>query len=384
MSPPERCKGARGFGSLDSSSSLPGALVEIKKDRLDVLIKAEMTHFAHALKPHPLALQDLLEHREPNAMRVFLLKELPVRYAGRVRLIENLDGWQGNPHLRAVKNIYSDAFSRLRLLTSHDAVQFRALLISIERPNILQHLLRGVGALKQAGKLADWEVNSFLDHFLTQRIGTNIMTSQYLALTKRVPSSVIDAECDPFAQMRVASDDAVRLCRFNYGHAPSVDMVSVGEVRFPFIPQYLNYVGFELLKNALRAVTERYGERCVDHPVRVIISGDERVVVIRVSDEGGGIPYKDVSKVWSYTYTTATEDVAASEDDDMDEQVAPMFGFGCGLPLSRNYAKYVGGRLLLNSMPSHGTNAYLYLNRLGDAKEIGLSQPSSFQPSSLV
>lgn len=345
-----------------------GATVEIKKDRLAELIRAEMTHFAYALKPHPLALQDLLEQREPNAMRVFLLKELPVRYAGRVRLIENLDGWQKNPHLRAVKNLYSDAFARLRMLTAQDAKQFRTVLQSIERrnSNILQHLLRGVSTLQQSGQLADWEVNAFLDNFLTQRIGTNIMSQQYLGLTKRDPSSVIDAHCDPFAQMRRASDDAVRLCRYEYGHAPSVDMINVGEVRFPFIPQYLNYVGFELLKNALRAVTERYGARCVDYPVRVIISGDERVVVIRVSDQGGGISHKDMAKVWSYTYTTAKETL----DEDMDENVAPMFGFGCGLPLSRNYANYVGGRLLLNSMPTHGTNAYLYLNRLGDAKEV--------------
>merc|ERR1711907_928856 len=87
-------------------------------------------------------------------------------------------------------------------------------------------------------------------------------------------------------------------------------------------------------------------------------------------------------KVWSYLYTTAkspkleeTSDVSAEEasdhdtDEELDDDIAPMAGFGCGLPLSRNYATYVGGRLELNSLPPFGTDAYLYLNRLGDAEE---------------
>merc|ERR1712048_385179 len=65
------------------------------------------------------------------------------------------------------------------------------------------------------------------------------------------------------------------------------------------------------------------------------------------------------------------DDAGAADDYDSDEDtdVAPMAGFGCGLPLSRNYATYVGGRLKLDSMPGHGTDAYLTLNRLGNAQE---------------
>ncbi|CAK0852187.1 unnamed protein product [Prorocentrum cordatum] len=76
----------------------------------------------------------------------------------------------------------------------------------------------------------------------------------------------------------------------HYGCSPPVDVVDIGQVRFPFIPVYLNYIMFELLKNSLRAVTERYGgdrARVAERPVRVVVCGDESIVVVRISDCGG-------------------------------------------------------------------------------------------------
>ncbi|CDJ52315.1 hypothetical protein EBH_0003450 [Eimeria brunetti] len=45
---------------------------------------------------------------------------------------------------------------------------------------------------------------------------------------------------------------------------------------------------------------------------------------------------------------------------------SPLAGFGCGLPLCRLYASYLGGSLRLVSMPVHGTDAYIHLRRIGD------------------
>jgi len=45
--------------------------------------------------------------------------------------------------------------------------------------------------------------------------------------------------------------------------------------------------------------------------------------------------------------------------------VSPLAGLGCGLPLSRLYARHLGGSVELQTMPRCGTDVYVYINRLG-------------------
>lgn len=372
---------------VSSSTVLePGSVVQLSKQRHEALLDSEIVHFARALKPHPMTLQQILALDDAESVRLFLLEELPIRFARRIQLVEALPQWQDFPHMRVIRSLYSDAFRRLRMVSDSDAERFRLTLQNIKRKNanMLMHVVRGTRAMKKVLDLPDDLVNRFLDDFLTARIGTDILSSQYLAITRPGGAvSVIDPQCDPVAVVRQAASDAARLCKYHYGCAPPVDVVDVGQVRFPFIAQYLNYILFELIKNSLRAVTEKYGKEMVEfHPIRVVVCGDDGTVVLRVSDAGGGIPLDDLNKVWSYLYTTAKpqgEDnqlTSTSEyDSDDDAGVAPLAGFGCGLPLSRNYASYVGGTLSLNSIPPFGTDAYLYLNRLGDAKEVIAHQP---------
>lgn len=46
-------------------------------------------------------------------------------------------------------------------------------------------------------------------------------------------------------------------------------------------------------------------------PIRIIIADgkENEDVVIKVSDEGGGIKRSDMTKVWSYLYTTANPSI---------------------------------------------------------------------------
>ena len=41
-----------------------------------------------------------------------------------------------------------------------------------------------------------------------------------------------------------------------------------------------------------------------------------------------------------------------------------LAGYGIGLPMSRLYARYLGGDLKIVSMPGYGTHAYVFLPRM--------------------
>ena len=169
-----------------------------------------------------------------------------------------------------------------------------------------------------------------------------------------------------------AIENARFVCEEHYGlfRAPPVQLVCPQNLMFMYMPSHLNHMIFELMKNSLRAVVERFGVEHEDHypPIKVIVVEGKEDITIKISDEGGGIPRSEVPLVWTYTYTTARPD-DLDPDFQTSDFLAPMAGFGYGLPLARLYARYFGGDLKLISMEGYGTDVYLHLNRLSSSSE---------------
>lgn len=136
-----------------------------------------------------------------------------------------------------------------------------------------------------------------------------------------------------------------------------------------------DYILLELLKNSMRATVDHHGVDADFPPIRVIIADgdDNEDVVIKVSDEGGGIPRSNMKKIWSYLFTTADpaiqEGMVSVNPTDDHAIDSPLAGLGYGLPISRSYCRYFGGDLSIMSMEGHGTDAFVYLRRLGDTRE---------------
>jgi len=117
---------------------------------------------------------------------------------------------------------------------------------------------------------------------------------------------------------------------------PPVQLICPKKLTFAYVPGHLSHICFELLKNSLRAVVERYGVDNEDNfpPIKVIVVEGKEDITIKISDEGGGIARSAIPLIWTYMYTTM-ESQGIDNNFQASDFKAPMAGFGYGLPLSR-------------------------------------------------
>ncbi len=192
----------------------------------------------------------------------------------------------------------------------------------------------------------------FLDRFYMSRIGIRILIGQHISLARLnpaphdsitagnaslrgkiggpAPGSKDGQELQPYREQYVgiictntnvgamaheAIENARFVCEEHYGlfKGPPVQLVCPKDLTFMYIPSHLNvsaswliavahglthsflpfqHMLFELLKNSLRAVVERYGVENEDEfpPIKVIVVEGKEDITIKISDEGGGIP----------------------------------------------------------------------------------------------
>ena len=217
-------------------------------------------------------------------------------------------------------------------------------------------------------------LNRSLDRIFLLRIGVRALISHHIALFSQ-PSpdrwkwaGVIDVQCQASQVVRDAVEDARFLAQQVCGEAPKAKIVGSAlslDTRFPYIPSHLYHIVFELTKNAMRATIDASQEAFdlgSSFPqVTVVLSKGDSDLTIKISDVGGGISRTNISRVFDYSWTTASR---PAETVNSDMVHAPMAGFGYGLPLSRQYARYLGGDVQLISMDGYGTDAYVYLKHV--------------------
>jgi len=256
------------------------------------------------------------------------------------------------------------------MLDLNDGDEVRRLLKSIrgQTTEIVEEVVRGTQDVARTENGPSREqIDSFLDKFLTARIHSNILVAHYLSISSDFPTSVVEAECDLLEVAQEAANDGSVLCAFYYNNAPPIDIICAQKkLTLPFVRKWMHYILLEVIKNSLRAVIEAHGPQCSEYPIVVTLCGDSDTVVIRVSDRGGGIGLHELQGVWSYCYTTANSEHLNTATQ---HNMPPIAGLGCGLPLSRSYMKFFGGRLMLNTIPKYGCETYLYFNRLGDGTD---------------
>jgi pyruvate dehydrogenase kinase 2/3/4 len=245
---------------------------------------------------------------------------------------------------------------------------------------------QGILDMKSSGVQYDPTLQRFLDDFNRGRLSIRLLLGQHLALAKQkemvhilrygssktIPNTstkvgLVDTSCNIYDIIQSAAANAqfVALQHYNNTQLPpeiiikppkvrskaQVTSSRPEDIRFPYIPVLLNHMLFEVFKNSIRATIERSGEHGSLTPIEVHFSIGSEDLMIKVSDFGQGIPRSQLNKIWSYMYSTATpsstttqweqvlkmsaSQVSKSGVPSNAHTIAPLAGFGYGLPISR-------------------------------------------------
>eukprot|EP00927_Polykrikos_kofoidii_P042405 TRINITY_DN36328_c0_g1_i1.p1 TRINITY_DN36328_c0_g1~~TRINITY_DN36328_c0_g1_i1.p1 ORF type:complete len:409 (-),score=39.14 TRINITY_DN36328_c0_g1_i1:68-1294(-) len=340
--------------------------------RLKKFLDAEVTHFAHM--PHDnLTLSTLLRDAASplqTALRVY--HEIPKHFAQRILRIEEIKNWEEDENLKDLHSRYWTSFQEMRMASvDGNLADFTTTVrqLKVRQKEVLPLLRKTIQqnrSLSSGGKDEHFW-NTWLDHFLRSRVSTEMLTSQYLAIINQVDkgqdvlTGIVDPACNPAAICERAVMAAKHLAFTHENFTPKVEVEVRSKIStsFSYIPIYLHYILLEVLKNSCMAMARRTTSGADDgeNPLQVVISSDDQRVAVRISDQGGGIPFEVGDRVWKFNYSGWSEGNPNSEATNLS-------GFGLGLPLARLYAQYLGGNLSLVSLPEYGVDTYLLLPRI--------------------
>ncbi|KAL2863309.1 protein kinase PKP2 [Aspergillus lucknowensis] len=355
----------------------------------------------------------------------YVRTELPTRLAHRLRDIQKLPYVVvANPHFSLVYELYYKAFERFRSVSEIRTLDDNDKFCEILRKTLQEHLVviprLAMGVLECRDLLPPGAMDQFMNTLLRARISRRVIAEQHLALTEtfnspwHYPASQdrTDLNADFVGEvfLKCNAKEVVERCgklvqdmiRQSSGSdkIPEISVQGHLDATFPYMLSHLEYIIGELLRNSVQAVSERYRKLQENPPaIQVLICEAPQHVIIRVSDQGGGIPREILPYLWSFNKgphsklrlenlgqvpamaATLQELSVSKETKHADKETfregsldtltsrLPDLRLGIGLPMSRVYAEYWAGSLELHSLEGYGVDAFLQISKLGNKNE---------------
>merc|ERR1711977_466423 len=364
-----------------------------------------------ASKPlHTLSLADLVKQGRPPlsedalfSSANFTLSLLPIRLAHRIQALRNLPFIVvSNPNISTIYNNYLHSLSTLlpynskTISTLEDEIHFTSVLSDLveTHSHTIPTLARGF--LECRKYINPDEVTRFLDEHLRARIGTRLIAEQHIALhlssqphqdpKVEAPEAdpetsyigVIDTALQPASIINSCGNFVSEICELKYGVRPtwiidgepgrSHEPIVITIAAEPESPRGGSGAS-DQVRNISRALDDNPPIRPFEDPAPG--------VTIRIRDRGGGISPEVLPDIWSYSFTTFSDDDDLPGSGSMDALSAlsgaggegsSIAGLGYGLPLGRAYAEYFGGGIAVQSLYGWGCDVYLRLKGLGRPK----------------
>lgn len=343
----------------------------------------------------------------------YVRTELPTRLAHRLRDMQKLPYVVvTNPHMSHVYELYYKSFENFRKLPVVRTIEDNDAMCTVISQNLKEHLTviprMVMGVLQCQDLMPADEMDAFVNRALRARISRRVIAEQHLALTDTYnspghsphPSSENDfvgevlLRCNAQEILRGCGQFAQRICTESYPGIKVPEIIIRGHLAatFPYVLSHLEYIVGELLRNSVQAVMEKH-ETGQPPPVEVLICETSQHVVIRISDQGGGIPRDILPYLYSFNKGPRSQERLSSleqtpalaatmqelrvpgeahERNSSLSQLStrdPKLRLGMGLPMSKIYAEYWGGGLELHSLEGYGVDAFLQISKLGNQNE---------------
>ncbi|GAA5907748.1 hypothetical protein JCM8208_005506 [Rhodotorula glutinis] len=273
----------------------------------------------------------------------FLRTELPTRLSHRLRDLQELPyAVASHPRLQHVYDLYLEAFEGIRKqppITDLDANDrfCRFMTDTLDKHRvIIPEMAIGVSETSPM-HLPAAALDRIMLRMLRSRISRRVITEQHIALTQQFRDrqrnakdkgkgrAVSDDDADAarhvgIVDTRLNASDVVQLCRGVMkelgGPAAKVPIVVEGHTdqTFAYISEHLEFMIFELIKGAAHATVAAHGAAAAaQHPITVTLAHNKRELMVRVSDQGGGIaPYGGLPP----------------DPADLQQQLGPLLGGG--------------------------------------------------------
>ncbi|XP_037088380.1 pyruvate dehydrogenase (acetyl-transferring) kinase, mitochondrial-like isoform X2 [Pollicipes pollicipes] len=352
----------------------------------------QMLEYYSGFNPSPLSIKQFIDFGKTATEQqsfMFLRQEVPVRLANIMREIQLLpESLLLQPSCRMVCDWYMQSFDEILVFEKMDPPNSTVLddfcdtLVKIRNrhSSVVQTMAEGVIEMKQSVKVdtsTENNIQYFLDRFYMSRISIRMLINQHTLLFEKQASKknqeqvgCIDPYCEVVTVIEDAAANARFLCDRYYLASPEIKISEANgggksaPIQLVYVPSHLYHILFELLKNAMRAVVEHHPDTGDFPPIELLVANGHEDLTIKVSDQGGGVPRSVSDLLFQYMYSTAPKPSVAGD-------APPLAGYGYGLPLSRLYARYFQGDLIVNSYEGYGTDAIIYLKALAkDANEV--------------
>ncbi|KAF9913459.1 hypothetical protein BX616_010019 [Lobosporangium transversale] len=257
----------------------------------------------------------------------YVRTELPIRLAHRIRDFQNLPFIVGtNPHIELVYDLYWQAFEKLSKVPEIKTLEQNDTFCELVKGLLNDHLVvipqLALGIMESSKHIPPDQIDKFMNKMLRSRISRRVLAEQHISLTANFNSpnhmmadcgyiGIIYTHCRPRDIVERTALLAAETCRQACGgtiEPPKVLLDGNIDAEFSYIPDHIEYILYELLKNSMRFVMQK-GAR--EHrtgelpPIQITVCEGAQDIVFRISDKGGGIDPEMERHLWSYSQSPA-------------------------------------------------------------------------------